>query len=90
MLSFIDCDWSFLIFHFYSISDPPVPHIPQREELRSIVSAPPLDLSTEKECFELWVRVMHLDSYRKAVVSGFISSIGSLTESLVSSILFLF
>ena len=79
-----------LLILFIHYSDPPVPHIPQREELRSIVSAPPLDLSTEKECFELWVRVMHLDSYRRAVISGFISSIGSLTESLVSSITFLY
>lgn len=54
-------------------------------ELRSVVPRPPVDFSTERESFELWVNVMRLTSYRKAVVGGFVSSIGSLTESLVKS-----
>jgi hypothetical protein len=56
------------------------------EELRSIIPPPPLsplDISTEKECFDLWMKVMRLDTYRKAVITGLVSSIGSLTESLV-------
>ena len=69
---------------FTYFSDPPIPHIPHVEELRSIIPPPPVDVSTEKECFELWIRIMHLEAYRKAIVTGFISSIGSLTESLVS------
>ncbi|EFX77248.1 hypothetical protein DAPPUDRAFT_106183 [Daphnia pulex] len=57
----------------------------QLEELRSIIPPPPLDISTEKECFDLWMKVMRLDTYRKAVITGLVSSIGSLTESLVKS-----
>ncbi|EFX62195.1 hypothetical protein DAPPUDRAFT_270837 [Daphnia pulex] len=52
------------------------------EELRSIIPPPPLDISTEKECFDLWMKVIRLDTYRKAVITGLVSSIGSLTESL--------
>ncbi|EFX63389.1 hypothetical protein DAPPUDRAFT_268539 [Daphnia pulex] len=63
--------------------DPTIPHIEQLEELRSIIPPPPLDISTEKECFDLWMKVMRLDTYRKAVITGLVSSIGSLTESLV-------
>ena len=70
----------------YFCSDPTIPHIQQLEELRSIIPPPPLDISTEKECFELWMKVMRLDSYRKAVITGLVSSIGSLTESLVNPI----
>ncbi|EFX85430.1 hypothetical protein DAPPUDRAFT_99071 [Daphnia pulex] len=66
-------------------SDPTIPHIEQLEELRSIIPPPPLDISTEKECFDLWMKVMRLDTYRKAVITGLVSSIGSLTESLVKS-----
>ncbi|EFX60644.1 hypothetical protein DAPPUDRAFT_342199, partial [Daphnia pulex] len=62
--------------------DPTIPHIEQLEELRSIIPPPPLDISTEKECFDLWMKVMRLDTYRKAVITGLVSSIGSLTESL--------
>ncbi|EFX67201.1 hypothetical protein DAPPUDRAFT_262014 [Daphnia pulex] len=51
------------------------------EELRSIIPPPPLDISTEKECFDLWMKVIRLDTYRKAVITGLVSSIGSLTES---------
>ncbi|EFX62283.1 hypothetical protein DAPPUDRAFT_120367, partial [Daphnia pulex] len=65
--------------------DPTIPHIEQLEELRSIIPPPPLDISTEKECFDLWMKVMRLDTYRKAVITGLVSSIGSLTESLVKS-----
>ncbi|EFX62632.1 hypothetical protein DAPPUDRAFT_270068 [Daphnia pulex] len=64
-------------------TDPTIPHIEQLEELRSIIPPPPLDISTEKECFDLWMKVMRLDTYRKAVITGLVSSIGSLTESLV-------
>ncbi|EFX76035.1 hypothetical protein DAPPUDRAFT_249570 [Daphnia pulex] len=31
-----------------------------------------------------WMKVMRLDTYRKAVITGLVSSIGSLTESLTS------
>ncbi|XP_046443866.1 tubulin-specific chaperone D-like [Daphnia pulex] len=65
--------------------DPTIPHIEQLEELRSIIPPPPLDISTEKECFDLWMKVMRLDTYRKAVITGLVSSIGSLTDSLVKS-----
>ncbi|EFX63738.1 hypothetical protein DAPPUDRAFT_118891 [Daphnia pulex] len=41
--------------------DPTIPHIEQLEELRSIIQPPPLDISTEKECFDLWMKVMRLD-----------------------------
>jgi hypothetical protein len=71
----------------YFCSDPTIPHIQQLEELRSIIPPPPLDISTEKECFDLWMKVMRLDSYRKAVITGLVSSIGSLTESLVNPII---
>ncbi|EFX64879.1 hypothetical protein DAPPUDRAFT_265628 [Daphnia pulex] len=67
--------------------DPTIPHIEQLEELRSIIPPPPLDISTEKECFDLWMKVMRLDTYRKAVITGLVSSIGSLTESLDQSFL---
>ena len=70
-------------------SDPPIPHIVQREELRSIIARPPLDISTEKECFDLWIRVMDLEPYRKSVIAGIVSSIGSLTESLVFAAVFI-
>ncbi|EFX89923.1 hypothetical protein DAPPUDRAFT_232096 [Daphnia pulex] len=36
--------------------DPTIPHIEQLEELRSIIPPPPLDISTEKECFDLWMK----------------------------------
>ncbi|XP_046640279.1 tubulin-specific chaperone D-like [Daphnia pulicaria] len=61
--------------------DHTIPHIEQLEELRSIIPPPPLDISTEKECFDLWMKMMRLDTYRKAVITGLVSSIGSLTES---------
>jgi len=73
------------IFSSLIYCDPPIPHIVQREELRSIIARPPLDISTEKECFDLWIRVMDLEPYRKSVIAGIVSSIGSLTESLVKS-----
>ena len=75
---------------WFVISDPPIPHIVQREELQSIIPEPPLEISTEKECFDLWIRVMDLDPYRKSVITGLVSSIGSLTESLVYSPSFIF
>lgn len=65
--------------------DPAIPHVEQLNELRCIIPPPPLDISTEKECFDLWLKVMQLNSYRKAVIAGLVSSIGSLTESLVKS-----
>ncbi|EFX61587.1 hypothetical protein DAPPUDRAFT_121415, partial [Daphnia pulex] len=65
--------------------DPTIPYIEQLEELRSIIPPPPLDISTEKECFDLWMKVIRLDTYRKAVITGLVSSIDSLTESLVKS-----
>ncbi|EFX70076.1 hypothetical protein DAPPUDRAFT_257534 [Daphnia pulex] len=65
--------------------DPTIPYIEQLEELRSIIPPPPLDISTEKECFDLWMKVIRLDTYRKAVITGLVSSIGSLTESFVKS-----
>lgn len=68
-----------------SSSDPAIPHVEQLNELRCIIPPPPLDISTEKECFDLWLKVMQLNSYRKAVIAGLVSSIGSLTESLVGS-----
>ncbi|EFX60630.1 hypothetical protein DAPPUDRAFT_342304 [Daphnia pulex] len=68
-----------------SAIDPTIPHIEQLEELRSIIPPPPLGISTEKECFDLWMKVMRLDTYRKVVITGLVSSIGSLTESLVKS-----
>ncbi|EFX74624.1 hypothetical protein DAPPUDRAFT_251690 [Daphnia pulex] len=37
--------------------DPTIPHIEQLEELRSIIPPPPLDISTEKECFDLWMKL---------------------------------
>ncbi|XP_046646493.1 uncharacterized protein LOC124336749 [Daphnia pulicaria] len=71
------------VFSSLIYCDPTIPHIEQLEELRSILQPPPLDILTEKECFELWMKVMRLDTYRKAVITGLVSSIGSLTESLV-------
>ena len=67
----------------FFLSDPPIPHIVHIEELRSIIPRAPLDMSTEKECFDLWIQVMQIQPYRKPVITGLISSIGSLTESLV-------
>merc|ERR1712071_668849 len=73
------------IFSHLLYCDPAIPHIVQREELGSIIARPPLDISTEKECFDLWIRVLDLETYRKSVITGLVSSIGSLTESLVKS-----
>ncbi|XP_019615055.1 PREDICTED: LOW QUALITY PROTEIN: tubulin-specific chaperone D-like [Branchiostoma belcheri] len=70
-----------LLYH-----DPPVPHIPHREELLSLFpekDKETLNWASAAECYPKLMPVLSLKSYTYPVLLGLTVSVGGLTESLV-------
>jgi len=68
------------------MDSPPLPHIPQREELLEIYprnECLEMNWSAPAECFPRITRLLGLSSYRGPVLLGLTVSVGGLTESLV-------
>jgi hypothetical protein len=70
-----------------SRSDPPVPHIPRRDEISALLcnNGTVEHWTAPRETFPRMVGLLRFDEYRLAVLSGLVVSVGGLTESLVKA-----
>lgn len=76
-----------------SDSNPRIPHIPQREELVKIFPEEAckneINWLSAVETFPKFTQMLSLDSYTNSILLGLIVSVGGITESLVSTFLYL-